>query len=225
MIDVHTIGGGPIDCIDIIKNGNLIQRFSEYDITREHQTEIIRTKLYLEVGWGERKIKTDWDVQFGISEGRILEVEPRFRGPEVVSPLEEELSPSSSYYNSHWQLDGDLGIRFTTTTFGNPNNSTNASQGVCLNVEMPSKAIVRSTINGQKINIPLDKLMQGARTGRLRKIGSAGYRFNRSPQQWEFDWKCQFTDITKKHKEKDIYYVRVRQKNDQWAWSSPIQLL
>jgi len=225
VIEVHAIGGGPIDCIDIIKNGNLIQRFSEYNITKEYQPEIIRTKLYLEVGWGERKVKTDWDVQFGISEGQILEVEPRFRGQEVVSPLEKEEGSPSSYYNSRWQPDGDLGIHFTTTTFGNPNNSTNASQGVCLDVEMPSKAIVKSNINGQQINMPLNRLIQGARTGRLRKIGSAGYRFNRSPQQWEFDWKCQFTDTIKEYREKDIYYVRVRQKNDQWAWSSPIQLL
>ena len=52
---------------------------------------------------------------------------------------------------------------------------------------MPSEAIIKSVINGQQVNIPLRRLIEGAQTGRLRKIGSAGYRFNRSPEQWEFD--------------------------------------
>ena len=186
-IEIHVIGGGPIDCINIVKNGNLIQRSSEYEIKKESQSDITRTKLYLEVGWGEQRVKTHWDVQFGISEGQILKVEPRFRGQEVVAPLEKEEDFPSRYHISHWQPDGDLGIRFTTTTLGNPNNSTNASQGVCLDVEMPSEAIVKSVINGQQVNIPLRRLIEGAQTGRLRKIGSAGYRFNRSPEQWEFD--------------------------------------
>ena len=225
-LDISVSGGSAIDCIDIVKNGQLLRRFSEYEMKDENQIDKwapLHTKIYLEVGWGERKVRTDWEIEFGISDGKILGVEPRFRGSEVVAPPEIDDGLSREHYLSHWQM-GDLNtVRVTTSTFGNPNNSTNASQGICLEVIMPISANIRANINGQKFNIPLSRLITGAKAGRLAKIGSAGYRFHRAPKTWEFNWNCQLTDIvTEPDAGGDTYYVRVRQKNDQWAWSSPI---
>ena len=227
-IELFVSGGAAIDCIDIIKNGRLLRRFSEDEQrpTPMSITSSVHTKLYLEVGWGERKVRTDWDIDFGISEGEILAVEPRFRGSEVVAPPEADASLSREHYLSHWQAGGLNRVQLTTATFGNPNNSTNASQGICLEVIMPRQAEVRSTINGRQINIPLPRLLVGAKADRLGKIGTAGFRFNRAPEAWEFNWHCQFTDtVTQSEPGGDTYYIRVRQKNDQWAWSSPILVL
>lgn len=222
LIEFHVCGGGPLDCIDIVKSGELVRRFSECDFARPTPSDLVRTKLHFEVGWGERQVQTDWDVRFGIADGQVLAVEPRFRGPEVVSPLEADSNAPASHHLSHWQPAGPLGVRFTTTTRGNPNNSTNASQGVCLEVEMPAQAEVRAVVNGHLAAMPLQRLLEGARAGRLGKIGTAGYRFNRAPRQWEFDWEGRFEDTA--CQAGDVYYLRVRQKNDQWAWSSPIRV-
>ena len=225
-IEVSVSGGGAIDCIDIIKNGCLFRRFSEYEMQTEttvDRSNEIHTKIYLEVGWGERKVRTDWDIDFGISAGQIVAVEPRFRGSEVVAPPEIDDGLSREHYLSHWQMNGENNVRVTTVTFGNPNKSTNSSQGICLEVIMPRSAEVRSTINGRQVNIPLVNLIEGAKADRLAKNGSAGYRFHRVPETWEFNWHCQLTDtVTNPEPGGDTYYVRVRQKNDQWAWSSPI---
>jgi hypothetical protein len=124
---------------------------------------------------------------------------------------------------SQWELEGEGGepraIRFRTTTFGNPTNRTPVTQGVCLDVEMPLVGQVEAEINGQRISYPLRALLQGARTGRLGKIASPAYRFHRAPPRWEFDWRFNLEDAGEPG---DVYYVRVRQVNDQWAWSSPI---
>jgi len=40
------------------------------------------------------------------------------------------------------------------------------------------------------------------------------------PAKHEWQWDLEFKDT--KDTEQDQYYVRVRQANDQWAWSSPI---
>jgi hypothetical protein len=95
---------------------------------------------------------------------------------------------------------------------------------MCLHVEMPIDAQIEATINGQRITLPLRQLLEGARAGRLHKIGSACYRFHRAPRQWEYDWRCHFADKAGKVAGSDVYYARVRQKNDQWAWSSPIAI-
>jgi hypothetical protein len=67
--------------------------------------------------------------------------------------------------------------------------------------------------------MPLSRLIEGARTGHLSGIDSPAYRFHRAPLTHEFDWNIQWNDTAEPG---DSYYVRVRQLNDQWAWSSPI---
>jgi hypothetical protein len=224
QIAFRVLGGAPIDYVDLLKNGELMRRFSRCDVPRTTRSKVVRTKLCLEVGWGERGLRTDWDVWFGISDGRILVIEPRFRGPEVVAPTDEGWRISLCHPTSHWRPDGTSGVWFRTTSFGNPNSLTPATQAICLDVEMPAQAEVRSVINGRRVEIPLGRLLTGARAGRLGQIASAAYRFHRAPRRWEFDWHGQFEEAVQEAGRGDIYYLRVRQANDQWAWSSPIQV-
>ena len=218
-IAVHVVGGAPIDYVDVVKNNALWRRVSRCDVGRRHAgDDHLRTKLFLEVGWGERGVRVDWDVCFGVSAGRLLAVEPRFRGAEVVAPTEVDTALDAVPL-SHCERDGERSVRFHTTTFGNPNNSTSATQGVCLDVEVPQDAEVWAEINGRRIIHSLAALLAGARAGRLGKIASPAYRFHRAPRLWEFDWRFKVEDAGAPG---DVYYVRVRQVNDQWAWSSPI---
>jgi hypothetical protein len=197
----------------------LLHRVSRCDVRHEPVGERVRTKLAFEVGWGERGVPVDWEVALSISAGRILAVEPRFRGPEVVAPTEVAPDAPADSHLSHWEPDGPRSVWFRTTTFGNPNNRTPAMQGICLDVEMPVGATVQATINDQAVAIPLVRLLEGARAGRLGKIASGAYRFHRAPLRWEFDWRGAFEDGGHG---RDVYALRVRQLNDQWAWSSPI---
>ncbi len=218
-IAFHVVGGAPIDYVDVVKNGALLRRISRCDVLHEPVGERVRTKLAFEVGWGERGVSVDWEVDLSISGGRILAVEPRFRGPEVVAPTEVAPDAPADPPLSHWEPSGPRGVRFRTTTSGNPNNRTPAMQGICLDVEMPVGATVQATINGQAVEMSLVRLLEGARAGRLGKIASGGYRFHRAPLRWEFDWRGAFEDVGHGP---DVYALRVRQLNDQWAWSSPI---
>ena len=167
-----------------------------------------------------------WEVSFGIDAGRLLSVEPRFRGREVVSPLDKEKGSSSSYHNSHWKHAGERRVHFNTVTHGNPNNFTNACQGMCLEVEMPARGNVEAAINGQAITIPLERLLKGAVVGDTQGWHSPAFRFHRAPRQWEYNWRLCLTDQNAIAGDgRDVYYVRVRQKNDHWAWSSPVFLV
>jgi hypothetical protein len=90
-----------------------------------------------------------------------------------------------------------------------------------MEVEVPREAEVWAEINGRHVAYLLSTLLAGARAGRLGKIASPCYRFHRAPRPWEFDWRFTLEDTGAPG---DVYYVRVRQVNDQWAWSSPIWL-
>ncbi len=219
--DVRVKGAGPLDSVDIVKNGQLAYRASQVDFESRHQKgDTIHTFIYLELGWGERNKAVPWNVELGIDSGSIKRVEPRFRGREVVSPVEGE-SSDSGFYESNWKQVNERAVAFTTVTRSNPNNATNASQGICLEVEMPKQGNIQAMINGQSVSMPIERLARGARTGHLGGIDSPAYRFHRAPLSHEFIWNLKWEDVGKTG---DTYYARVRQLNDQWAWSSPIFL-
>jgi hypothetical protein len=96
---------------------------------------------------------------------------------------------------------------------------------MCLHVEMPIGAEVVGMLNEKRVEIPLLRLLQGAWADRMGKIGSAAYRFHRAPRQWEVEWSAEFEDSGTSERTSDDYYIRVRQMNDQWAWSSPIRVI
>ena len=220
-ISVSVQGGGAIDCVDIIKNNELVHRVSQFNIEAKPPSGTIQSLIYLELGWGERNRAVSWEVELGLTEGRILRIEPRFRGREVVSPVEGDANDNGGFYESNWTQIDDGRVRFETVTRSNPNNATNASQGICLEVEMSVDAVISADLNGKKESMPLERLLAGARTGHLGGIDSPAYRFHKAPLPHEFHWSFDWTD----HGEgEDNYYVRVRQQNDQWAWSSPVFL-
>ncbi len=216
-------GGGAIDCVDLIKNGKLLRRFSQTDFAvHVNDSGSVRTKIHLELGWGAKRRSTEWQVEFGIEEGRILSVEPRFRGLEVVSPAERETEEGESFYRSKVLVESETSVKFEAVSQGNPTNSTSTTQGMCLEVEMPRSAKVYANLNGVRAEHTLAELMQGARSGSLDHTDAPSWRFNRAPSPEELNWNFSFLD--EDEAEDGFYYLRVRQANDQWAWSSPVFL-
>ena len=229
-LSIDVKGGGPIDCVDVIKNGQLLKRFSQTDVEAgpstgaltEARVELVRTKLYLELGWGAKHRSCEWEVEFGIDRGRILSVEPRFRGLEVVSPAERDSEEGESFYRSRVTDSSDTAVAFETVSSGNPTNSTPTTQGMCLEVEMPRSAKVYAVMNGVRAEHTLDDLIEGARSGSLDHTDAPSWRFHRAPLPHEWNWQFSFVDQAEPVD--GFYYVRVRQLNDQWGWSSPVFL-
>ena len=215
VIDVS--GGSAIDAVDVIKNNQLLRRFSQYEFETPPSTGKVHTKLHLELGWGLREVESTWHVEFGVRDGQVLNVEPRFRGRQVVSPLDEE---SDAGTHTAWvESSNDQSVNFVAAGHGNPNNYTPNMQGVCLEVEMPRTADVYATVNGETFQWSLQELLQGARSASLGTLETPSLRIHRAAEAHELNWNCSLQDAANVG---DSYYVRVRQRNDQWAWSSPI---
>jgi hypothetical protein len=215
--EVTVTGGAPLDCIDLVRNGVAIARRSATEIPRPETSEF-KGKLTLAVGWGEAGHATDWQVRFGVRQGRLLGVEPRFRGEESVSPQAEDLT---SYQVSSWKQSGDDEVEFTTRTSPNPNTRTDRTQKFTLEIEGDGRTQVVVHINGRDLACPLSELRKGPRSGYLGGFVSEAFQLSRAVPEAEYRWSWQVDDRADANA-RDFYYVRVRQKNDQWAWSSPI---
>ena len=174
----------------------------------------------LELGWGERGKPAEWTVDVSVEGGEILEHFPRFRGPEVVSPLDKsgaEIPTHNSHIDSH-SLDH---LRFRTTTWGNITNSTPSTQGYAFRVTHPEKAVVSVRMNDVTERRTVAELLSGSISGNLGPIDSPAYRMSAiRPQSYRRLIPVMPSDI-----DAGYAYVRVRLKNGHWAISSPIRLV
>jgi hypothetical protein len=215
--EVTVTGGAPLDYVDVVKNGVAIARRSASD-TAPREAREFRGKVTLAVGWGEAARATDWHVRFGVRQGRVLGVEPRFSGEESVSPQALDLE---SYQVSSWRRSGDREVEFTTRTSPNPNTRTDRTQKFTLEIEGNGRTEVVASVNGREAAYSLTELRQGPRTAYLDGFVSEAFQISRAVPEAEYRWSWHPSDRGDAEGG-DFYYVRVRQKNDQWAWSSPI---
>ncbi|MEM6530926.1 MAG: hypothetical protein AAF653_21695, partial [Chloroflexota bacterium] len=216
-IAVEVTGGDAIDYVELLHNNRVIHRWNP---TFEAVTDpfVAPMKVYLELGWAERGENVNWQAELDVVGGELLSVEPRFRGHEVVAPQADE---EDSYSFSDWQRVGNTGVSFSTRTWGNPTTTTASTQGMCFEVTGNPQTYFSGTINGQAVKIHLADLLNGPQSHYLGGFLSPAYCFHQAiPQQ---DYRMSLTYNHHTHSQRrDWYYVRVRQKNNHWAWSSPI---
>jgi len=79
---------------------------------------------------------------------------------------------------------------------------------------------IRAQINGERVTIALGDLFAGSRVGYLGGFHTPAYCFHRAVHRHAY--VCR--ESLRHHGDagaREWYYVRVRQRNGQWAWSSP----
>ncbi len=218
IIEFDVKAGGAIDYVDIIKNGGLYKRVSQNNIMLSMPENKIKTIIYLEAGWGERNKKFSWNIQLAINKGTVTGVDARFRGGEVVSPL-DKTDADTDYTPSSWKFEADNAVSFRTVTAGNPTNSTCATQGLAVEIDAEKDAVISCNVNGKDYSISLERLMNGPFVEYAGGFDSPAFKIHKAPLPKQFLWNGSFLD-------RDVnpayYYLRVRQKNGSWGWTSPV---
>jgi hypothetical protein len=215
---IEAVGGSFIDFIDVVRNGRIVSRITP-DLTPQPidaGNGAVETLLVLELGWGSRGTAHGWLGSLEIVDGELLAVEPRLRGAEVVSPLEGEEEPD----DTDSVLFHDATIDFRLLARANPNNTTPATQAICARVRLSDTSVIRATFDGQTIAVPAARLFEGALSGNLGPIDSPAWRFHPLPKPRDWQWRGEIPiDALERG---DSVYLRMRQANGQWSWTSPI---
>lgn len=210
-IQVSVEGGFALDYIDVLHNNRVIHRESVFT----KQSDSNRYKVHIEMGWAEMDTAFDWDVSLDVENGKLLDVEPRLRGygPSVNADDDNFVYSKLDHSDNH--------VRLQTLTRKNQSLHTANTEGLSLDIEGDADTIIRASINGREEVLTLSDLMTGTRTFYTGGFVSPVICFHRAIPEHEFTHTFEFehhhTSDTR-----DWYYIRVRQHNDQWAWSSPI---
>lgn len=221
VIEIAVDGGDTIDYVELLHNNHVLRRWSPAVAADRDPASWPwdgPLKLHVEVGWGEKDVDETWEVTLEVGGGELLDVEPRFRGHDIVAPQAEE---KSAYAFSRWGWAGANGVTFETRTWGNPTTTSSGTQGLCLTVRGRPETQIRGTANGVPVSATLGELLDGPRAHYLGGFLTPAFYFHRAVPQSQ--WQGHFTFEHEVHSDtREWYYVRVRQKNNQWAWTSPI---
>jgi len=212
-VQVAVRGGAGLEYVEVLHDERVIHR--ESVLPQPYRGGL--AKVHVEVGWGEADRPVAWDVELRVRDGELVDVEPRFRGPypSVVPPRGADHAPHAL------ERLGDGAVRFTTSTYPNPLSALPAMEGVALEVRGDDATYLEATVNGQRLRVPLRDLSEGHRTHHLGGFVSPAIAFHRAVPESEYAARFALPHRTGPV-ETDAYRVRVRQRNDQWAWSSPV---
>lgn len=218
-IYVNVEGWNQLDYVDVVKNGRSIARLSAPMRAQAPADRVIRAKVKINFGWNREDTYIHWDSVVSLSEGRILDFQTCFRGAAFTSPQPGE-TEFKTRVNRVLESDGKH-VALDLYSVKNPNVLTPAMQGIILDVEMPRDAEIVVETNGHRYAHTLETLLEGARADFLRGWLSEAVQFERAVPESGFCVGTVMTD-TAQERDTDYYYVRVRQIDGQWAWTSPI---
>ena len=237
-ISVSVIAGDALDCVDLLKNNRVLQRWNciESPLWRSRGGTSrggCRGKLFIEAGWGEAGVRREWDIAVSVENGVLADFEPRLHGVDVVDP--EQGHAGEYQFSRLWEHGGV--IRLKTVTWGNPTVRTNANQGICVELDANKDTIVHVKVNGRDFSKRVRELAEGSEVFYLGGFLSGAVHLHRFVPENLYTREMRYVDSDSGSGSgfgggaeagagagagEDFYYVRVRQRNGQLAVSSPV---
>lgn len=218
-IYLNVEGENSVDYVDIIKNGKCIARMNGPLIPEVPQEDPVRCKIKVEFGWNREEEYVHWNGKLSIDKGMINQITPCFRGAAYTSPQPGEKAFETRVNRILSSSEKDVELDMYSAK--NPNTTTPSMQGVILDLTIPKEGNLTADFNGKRFTHPIGELLHGSKAHFLIGWLSEAIAFNRAIPESAFQVEHYMED-TVAEREVDYYYVRVRQKNQQWAWSSPI---
>lgn len=218
-IYLNVEGQNQIDYVDLIKNGECIARLGAPHRTAAPDGAIVRAKVKIDFGWNREEEYVHWQGRVRLTEGRIDDLQTCFRGAAFTSPQPGE-KEFHTRVNRVLERD-ERSVSLDMYSSKNPNVMTPAMQGVILDVEMPRTGKIVAEFNGHTYEHTLGELLEGARAHFLRGWLSEAVQFGRAVPESGFAVGHYMVD---EHAERDTdyYYARVRQRDGQWGWCTPV---
>jgi hypothetical protein len=213
--EIEVDGESAIDYVELVDDRGRRRLWWEDQPDDVDLSEAIVT---VELGWGERGKAHSWEGSISVAGGEIREVIPRFRGQEVVSPLDASEN-HVPIQNARWSREGQS-VRFACTSWGNMTNSTPSTHAMALRIGDPRNASVVVSADGLELRVTVPELLAGSRSANLGPIDSPAVRLSadrRGRYYRHITWTDEATE-----RESRWYYVRVRLRNGHWAISSPV---
>lgn len=207
-----------LDKIELIKNGKTIKYFIDTMLTASTENQI-KLKFRIEWGWGFRDKEIKWQGDLKIHNGEIISAEPCFKGRPILDP--EDSSHLDIPLPHKIETLSKKNCSWTSITRGNPTTRHENTQAIIFKVLTGPNGKIIININNIKQSIFLKDILEGSHTFYTKKTISEAIKIHRAIPEKRYNYEYVFED-NKAEKDMDYYFLRISQKNNQWAWITPI---
>lgn len=179
-------------------------------------------KVRIETGWGNEVDGFQWQNELSVIDGEIQSVETCFRGRNILAPSKDKRDSSDlNNLDNRIVEQSSQGVSWNCVTFKNPTTQHAHTAAIIVELKGSENTTFQLNLNGKEIELSLGDLLVGSWSTHLqpyhseallvhRAIPREGYYFNFTWEDNEEESDC------------DSYHVEIRQKNNQYAWISPI---
>jgi len=160
-----------------------------------------------------------WELRLSLDGGAITHVETCFRGEPVLRHDQvegvEETIPHALLEHT------DTSVSWRSITRGNYSTRHPTTQALILTLDAPPSARVRLTGNGLAVSHSLAQLLEGSRAHMTAGFASPAVKLHRAVPARDYTLHHTVID-SHPERETDYYYLRLAQRNAQYAWLSPV---
>lgn len=180
-------------------------------------------KIRIESGWGRKATPFKWLNSILIKNGKLLSVDPCFRGQSVLAPIEgEEYSDNvNKLDNKIIQQDEERAV-WQCTTFKNPSTRHSATGAIVIEVEGNLSTRLEIEFNEKRVSVGMHELLEHGISGHMKSYNSEAFLIHKAVHDtaYIFEMNC-FTGSVSG----DFFHAEVHQTNGQSAWISPIFII
>ena len=219
QIDVRVEGQDSIHMIELVRSGQVIERYFPEDHSSGPLKLPGRAKCRIRYGWGpwaqfDVGRVCNWDMQIRLTKGKIRHVYPCFQ----AAPLEEDLRDVV-------QVIDQRTLRLVSPTTRVRSFEEDPTKSIVLDIEGPANAEVvvqTSKPTEETVRARLDSLRDDNVITFTGGFGAESFIIEQLVGPSDFAARLRWRDHRATHNGADWYYLRVTQHNGHCAWSSPI---
>ena len=145
-LDCHIAGCSKLSHVDLVVDDEIVSSIRDPHQHIESDTAWVP----VEFGWGKKNVEASWNIAISIEGGMLVESSTRFRGNDIVAPLDDV----GEQHRIAYSRDGNhIDLQFRSA--GNLNTLTDNGQGLALCISGISSAVlsvdIEAVYNGNKI--------------------------------------------------------------------------
>ncbi len=211
-----------IDKIILYKNGQPWRVVAGESLPSEGKR---RHKVRIELGWGRSPEAYLWKASATVRSGRIVGVEPCFRGQSVLAPSKERTeAPDINALDNHILAVQPDRLDWHCVTFKNPSTLHPATCSVILEIDGDDSTSLVIEANGKRIVAPLADLQISSQAHHLKPYNAEAVRIHRAVPEEHYVFRRSWRDESLEG-EPCAYHAEIRQSNGQCAWLTPVFVL
>ena len=228
-------GSAPLEMVWIYKNlipwkvltgKDLANRTSARGSSADKTAVPGRYKVRIEMGWGNNREGYDWKGTVRIKDGRLIAVEPCFRGQSILAPSKDIPEDDEiNNLNNRVEYQSEDEVRWQCTTFKNPSTQHSQTNAVILEIEGDRGTVLDFSVNSINHTASLEELAEAGRSFHVKEWTSQALLIHTAVPEDSYTFRGEWEDSEVRQAEArgtDFYHAEVRQSNNQWAWISPV---